>query len=112
MDLKSFIKTALIDLVTAIDEAKHELKDPAGSLICPPSQGLDANLNPKIDSSHQYQKVEFDLAVSVEEKNTSQGGVGIKVLGLAANAGENAISNYSTVSRVKFHVPIGLKPKV
>ncbi len=61
-----------------------------------------------------YQKVEFDVAVTAEEKTTIKGNVEgkaglIKVLNITAGINGDLNTNNSTVSRVKFHVPIALR---
>ncbi len=114
MDLKEFIKTALVDIVEGIEEAKSEL-DKRANHICPPMGSAYANkFEIQLNSFNgiYYQQAEFDVAVTVE--NTTDGGAkaGIKVLGfIEANVGRNTSSNSSTISRIKFHVPIGLPSK-
>jgi hypothetical protein len=61
MDLKDFIKTALVDIVQGIDEARSEL-DSKANYICPIFSILDA---PKTSiRGVYYQEAEFDIAVS------------------------------------------------
>lgn len=114
MELKDFIKAALADLIAAVDETKKELgKD--GSLICPPnapSHNKDIGLFTDKTNTF-YQKVEFDIAVTAGEEMTQKGEVaakiGIKVLSANANIDSSINSSNLTVSRIKFHVPIGLQ---
>lgn len=115
MELKDFIKTVLIDLITGIDEAKNEI-DQEGSLICPPiGHAYIEKFNLQMDAmGRHYQKVEFDVAVTAEEKTTINGKIEgkaglIKVLSMSADVDSGIITNNSTISRIKFHVPIALK---
>lgn len=69
MDLKDFIKTALVDLITAVDEAKTEFNKIAesnGSRVCPPiAPAYSKEFKTKVDAHGRYhENVEFDIAVS------------------------------------------------
>lgn len=115
MNLKDFIKTALMDLITGIDEAKNELGK-EGSLICPPiGPAYRKEFDLQMDAmGRHYQKVEFDVAVTAEKNSSCEGNIEgkaglIKVLNLSADIKGNLNTNNSTVSRVKFHVPIALQ---
>ena len=91
-----------------------------------------AIINPQIASSHGanrevlqangqlwdssdyslIERVGFDVAVTAEEENQMGGGfkAGIQVLGISANAGIENGSRSSTVSRIKFSVPVKYPP--
>lgn len=112
MELKEFIKTALIDIVEAIEQAKLELYSRA-DYICPLINPHDSN-NFKVARTHSgmyYQEIEFDIAVTAESTTSSGGKAGLKVLGLEAKLGNDLVSNSTSVSRIKFHVPLGLPSK-
>jgi hypothetical protein len=114
MELKDFIKTVLIDVTTGIEEASNAITSER-SLICPAiGHAYVEKFNFQVDGmGRHYQKIEFDVAVTAEEKNTvtenMEGKAGIKVLSFSTNTNDNASTTNSTVSRVKFHVPIALK---
>ncbi|CAN5464959.1 hypothetical protein BH10PSE19_BH10PSE19_11160 [soil metagenome] len=116
MELKDFIKTVLIDLITGVDEAKTELSDQNGSLICAPlGPAYRTEFDMHIDAmGRYYQKVEFDVAVTASDESTMQGKAQgkaglIKVLSISADIDGSLKYNNSMVSRVKFHVPVALK---
>lgn len=76
MDLKEFIKTVLIDLINGVDEAKEALGQER-SLICPHvapinSEKFDLKADPQ---GRYYQKIEFDVAVTVAEEIATNGKV-------------------------------------
>ena len=90
MDLKQFIKTALVDIVQAIEEAKSESDDKA-DYICPimnPHDAVQRNITRTHDGKY-YQNAEFDIAVTAEGNMDSGGKAGIKVFGIEANLGSN-----------------------
>jgi len=116
VELKDFIKTVLIDLITGVDEAKSALGKQQGSLICAPlGPAYRKEFDLQIDAmGRYYQKVEFDVAVTVAEESTVQGNLKgkagfIKVLSISADMDGSTNASNSTVSRVKFHVPIALQ---
>jgi len=111
MNLKDFIKIALTDIVSATEEAKIELDTQLKS-ICPPiGQAYATKFGIQLDDATgmYHQQVTFDVAVTVEHIAGDNAKAGIKVFNLVeANLGKNSSVNNSTVSRIKFHVPIGL----
>ena len=91
MELKDFIKNVLLDLDAAVEEARNETK-------------RDIRF---IQNKETDQTVEFDVAVSVENKSSAQGEAGIKVLEIVKTGGEiSKQQTSSSVSRVKFGVEI------
>ncbi len=90
MELKEFVKKVLTDLVQGVEEARS-------------TSPRDMYLYSKDNES-----IEFDIAVTVENTNTSSGKAGIHVLQFVETGGDisKEIKN-STVSRIKFGVYIG-----
>lgn len=122
MELKEFIKETLIEIIKGVDEAKNSLnKD--GSLICPPIPRFDHNQTSSHKMTHNglfCENVEFDLAVTVEEKSSKKveaeaAGKGefLKVIGVSAsmNGVYDNSNNNMTTNRIKFKVPIAFKAK-
>jgi|AntRauTorckE6833_2_1112554.scaffolds.fasta_scaffold55649_1 hypothetical protein len=88
MDLKEFTKNVLIDLDTAISEARSE-----------------TSRDITFTGSKENRTVEFDIAVAVESSTEKSGSAGIKVLEFVKGDGKMSLeSKNSTVSRVKFGV--------
>lgn len=103
MDLKDFVKKALIDITGAIEEAKA-----SSHLAIAPGY---VQQNPVTEP----QFIEFDVATTVvEASNTSgSGGAKISVVGVGISlGGERGVSaNHENVSRVKFQVPVYFQAK-
>jgi len=113
MDLKEFIKSAMVDIVTGVEDAKTELGNQQNH-ICPPMGPAYADkFSIALNGFNglYYQQIEFDIAVTAENKSDNGAKAGIKVLGLEANLGSGMTSNNSTLSRIKFHVPLGLSSR-
>lgn len=114
MELKEFIKESLVQINLAIDESNEALKDseaiinPAGVQINSDSSQAYGRQSP--DTRHHenkvVHKVDFDVAVSVNDDQKAGGGAKISIasIGIGANA-EVKYSNKSE-SRIKFSVPI------
>lgn len=114
MELKQFIKAALVDIIQAIEEARSSLGSQQGKSICPPielSYSHRTKIEYDIASDTYLQQVEFDVAVSAETKDASGGNAGINVLGMKASIGADANETNTSISRIRFHVPIGLTSK-
>ena len=90
MKLQEFVKDVLISIDKAVEEARGETRRDI-----------------KFSDSKNQRTVEFDIAVSVEEKNAKDGKAGIRVLQFAEAGGNISKENKnSTVSRIQFGVHI------
>jgi predicted helicase len=101
MELKLFIKSSLTQIMEAIHESQVEWNQNH------PGKGA---INPAWDSTNRLrdhtQNVEFDVAVTVENSQSGNAGAGIKIFSASVGlSGEIAAGN-STVSRIKFIVPV------
>src|SRR5690348_109809 len=97
MELRDFIKTALVDLITGVQEAKSELGK-QGNLICVVAGPHEAKEHKLHDSRGYYhQKIEFDVAVTAGDETSisgkADGKIGIKVLNASASADGKFSSN-------------------
>ena len=103
MDLREFVKETLIQITMGVQDAITVHSDMDGALgVINPVWGPDASA---ISAEHA-QKVEFDVAVTVTDKMGGSGKASIKVLSFELGAEGNKSIEHSTVSRVKFSVPI------
>ena len=104
MDLKTFVAESLVQISAGIKEAQQA---GTGAWIAPEIAKGDKGLFARSGfGSPMPQFINFDIAVSVSEADTSKGGGGVQVLGIAIGGSiENAVQN-SSVSRIKFEIPI------
>jgi hypothetical protein len=95
MDLSDFVKTVLVSINEGVDAARSQ---------------TSRDIHFTQDSNSRT--VEFDIAVSAEDKKAAEGKAGIKVLQFA-EAGGNISSEKtnSTVSRIQFGVDIEQRTK-
>lgn len=101
MDLKEFVKTSLIEILGGVKEAQAAVREEDGS-INPPHYGQPKGLT--VPGGVELQYVDFDVAVTASEGSELSGG--ISVVGIGAKGSTAELS--SSVSRIKFRVPVGL----
>ena len=90
MDLKEFVKSVLIDLDKAVDEARQQ-----------------TSRDISFTSNNNSRTIEFDIAVTAEENQTAAGKAGVKVLKFIEAGGDLSKENKSsTVSRISFGLRI------
>jgi len=95
MDLQEFVKSVLVSIDKAVEDARRETQRDISFTNTP-----------------ERRTVEFDIAVSVEETDSKSGKAGIKVLQFAEAGGDVRKENKnSTVSRIQFGVHIDAMTK-
>jgi hypothetical protein len=100
MELKEFVTTAITQLVDAINASNTAVNEKGASVN--PCYSTDGEpLNEPI-------MMEFDLAMTVKEDATVQGGGSLKVMGIGLDGKASRSANEDTVSHVKFSVPVQL----
>ena len=111
MELETFVKETIIQIVDGIIAAQKELKDEREVMVAPPIKASDGStpiLN--TDESQCINRawpIDFDVAVTVNEKEGESGGAAISVLGIGFfGAKKNQEDVHSTVSRIRFTVPV------
>ena len=110
MDLKEFVTETIIQIVSGVAEAQSQ-SEAFGAKVGPRLTGSSAHkVQQGVLSSEggNAQMVQFDVALTAKEGTGTKGGIGI-VAG-AINLGSTGQSNEenSSISRVKFSVPISL----
>lgn len=100
MDLENFVTESLTQIFRGVN-AVQSIAGESGGEINPKLYGkvgvYDSN-------QREIQPVEFDVAVTVEDKGDLKGG--ISVMGIGASGGSS--ESNSKVSRIKFSVPVSL----
>lgn len=104
MDLEEFVSVTLKQIVGGVSRAQRELRVD-GKLVNPHGRGSSSGLE---FEGTPIQTVSFDVAVTASEK--SELGGGISVIGLNLKLGGSTADLSSSVSRVRFSVPVGFPP--
>lgn len=107
MELKDFVKNAILDIVNGVKEAQEA--DTSGAIIVSPKSSTEYHYGEKT-------KLRFDIAIEGSSKNSDGGKIGVSAARIFVGeiGGENQKSS-SESSRVQFEVeiqlPSGLIPK-
>lgn len=110
MELREFVAETLVQIVEGVQEAQTRTKD-HGARVNPhltTSADLAVKQGILIASGSAAQLVQFDVALTAKEGTGTKGGIGV-VAGIftLGSTGQSQAEN-SSVSRVKFSVPLVL----
>lgn len=121
MELKEFISETLTNIVLGVENAREVLND--NEVLINPVTTNGTTIAVGQNNYRHIQNVEFDLLVNIEEQNEDNKANEIKskakinvisMLGLDVTGSDSEFSKNATkhnkASRVKFSVPISLKP--
>lgn len=98
MELKEFIANTITEIQKGVQLAIDQTENIKGA-VNPVwgKQGMGRD---------NVQNINFDIAVTVSEKNGEQATGGIKVMGIGLDGKVNSSSENSYVSRIQFSIPI------
>jgi len=115
MDLKDFVKNSLAQIAEGIIDANEELKE-TDAIVNPAeivvntenSQAYGRTRAPgkASDPTRVVEKVEFDVAVTVQEGEATNAGIKVSVMSIGLGAGGESTSQSGSQSRIKFIVPM------
>lgn len=112
MELKEFIKTALVDIVNAIKETQAEIG--ASATVMPVRSKAFQSFDIAIEGGHEIvSNIDFDIAVTVGSKEGATGDMGggiqiAQIFNIGARHKEEAENTVQNMSRMKFSIPIVL----
>lgn len=114
MNLSEFVSTALQQVIAGIQEAQDKVS--GDGEINPHiwmAQRPEANKQNILESNSGkwIHMVEFDVAVTVAESTGTKGGIGLVVGPVALGSRGESNAESSTVSRIKFEVPVAFPRK-
>lgn len=108
MELKQFVSETMKQIIDGVIDAQKYAKD-VDAKVNPYERGWNFGANSSFlkDGMGFYgQILEFDVAVTTTEGDQVKGGAGIFVGPVALGTQGQAESQNSTISRIKFSVPI------
>lgn len=118
LDLETFVKQTLIQISKGVDGAANELSKNHSVIISPygaynkaTSFNNTAIPTKKERNIFNNREIEFDIAVTASEENSNdintKAKLTIKVVSASIGSDEIKTIQNSTISRVKFSLPIG-----
>jgi hypothetical protein len=113
MNLQEFISQALVQIAAGIRDAGKEVR-PLGAVVNPrhvragsaPLANIVGYVDERKEQERAVHSVEFDIAVTAVEGKETKGGIGVVVGAFALDSQGRSEESNSSVSRIKFKVPI------
>lgn len=118
MELKDFVSSSIEQIARGIVDAGTKLSD-TDAIVSPEdfqvnshdSQALGRTRKREFTTAREadtrvVQKVDFDIAVTVDESQATNAGAKISVLSIGLGAGGESTSKTGTSSRIQFSVPV------
>jgi hypothetical protein len=108
MKLQEFIAETLKAYIAGVKDAQEYAAE-YDARVNPPTLPGDTRVQRRqSDAPQDVQDVEFDVAVTSSEGSTTKGGAGIFVAAIGMGVQAKADTTNSSISRIKFKVPVGL----
>jgi hypothetical protein len=115
VNLQEFVTQALVQIASGIRDADEQLRK-AGAIVNPrhvTGSGADkTNVYGYLAENKEYLRavhsVDFDVAVTAVEGKETKGGIGIVVGAIGIGSHGRSEESSTSVSRIKFRVPIAL----
>lgn len=110
MELKDFVKSTILDILSGVEEAKNE----SGKSLIPAGGHIgEGNIPCMITSAvgaetKCFSNIEFEVSITESAKDGSKNGIGVLLGSFSLgthNSSENANGAYT---KVKFNIPINL----
>ncbi len=117
MDIETFVSKSLIGILNGIDKARagnHASRLPGRMSTVYQNEVRNRHETEpggpgqKKSEWEMLQMIEFDIAVTVVNSTSVEGGGGIKVMGIGAEGTASTATEKSSVSRIKFSVPANI----
>lgn len=100
MELRTFIRTALIDIIGAVEDVQKEMTN---GCIVPKAHSsapfVEMGVTP-------YQAIEFEVSVTTEESKGSEGKLGVVSAFVGAGVAGKSSRETAQASVLRFRVPI------
>jgi len=110
MELKTFVAQSLTEIIEGVKEAQSVTKT-TGAVVSPSGLMWSGGENPKPlhtknPNTPLVDLFEFDVAVTVTSEAAKEGKGGIKVAFVNIGGGVETSESASSISRIKFSVPV------
>lgn len=117
MDLKDFVKETIVQISQGIETANKELEG-SHAMVNPVYVSLNSNdaqgygrtkskdAGFGVDESRVLQKVDFDVAVSIETGEQGSAGAKLSIASIGIGAEGKTESTNKSESRIKFSIPV------
>jgi hypothetical protein len=113
MQLRDFVAETLKEIIDGVIEAQRHYQDKGGSVASGVTYAGTSSENRLWNSVTRApaQVVEFDVAVTAAEGTETKGSIGVFIGAIGLGSHGKSESSNTSVSRIKFSVPIILPEK-
>lgn len=101
MDLRTFVKTALLDIIGAVQDAQKETDD--GTVV---PIGINKSYKSIEHGVSELQVIDFEVCVTVEEAKGSEGKLGVMSSLVGAGIAGRSSNESSHSGKLRFRVPV------
>lgn len=114
VELKDFIKTTIMDIATAIEEANTEALGGSVDVLVNPSpitkmgEHYESYVPHTPDTNRKVEMIDFDVAVTSSASAEGGAETGINIAGFKIGADGSIAEGNENVSRIKFQIPVRL----
>jgi len=108
MDLKDFVRDAIMDVLGGVHEAQQKATTIPDSEVSPPQRAVGDG---SAISERPLTWLDFDVAVTASEGKGSKGGIAVAVASIGLGASRDQRTEEASTSRLRFKVPIVLPTK-
>ncbi len=109
VQLEEFVRTAIVQIMRAVDSAGVEVKSLGGE-ISPRPYGENKELAvagiARAVGGGAMSFIDFDVAVTATRGGDRDAGIGVVFAGVKAGIGEKNSKSHQTVSRISFKIPV------
>ncbi len=106
MELDEFVAEVLKQIVAGVKKAQDDVAG-CGAKVNPSMPSSTGHSGPwDSDTGTGVQLVDFDVALTTSEGTRTKGGVGILIAGIGLGSQGQSESGISSVSRIRFSVPL------
>jgi len=108
MKLEEFVSETINQIISGIRKTHDHAKE-HGAIVNPKKEYKKISLatkETKIEARSPIHTVEFDVAITTTEGKETKGGIGVFVGPIGAGTQGKSDSSNSSISRIKFSVPI------
>lgn len=110
MKLQEFVSETLKEIIAGVKESQKYAAS-EGAWVNPKMRAVLAAKDSRyiVEQDHTYiEQIQFDVAVTSTEGSATEAGVGIFVAAFGAGAKGKSDASSSSISRIKFSIPIAL----
>ena len=100
MDLSQFVKVTLTQIIEGVTKAMEQTKEHSPRVVINPTLGHAAHA--------EATKIQFDVAVTVQESGEAKGESSVQVFGMKFGVDGSKTNANIAVSRITFEIPVAL----